>query len=246
MGRGTTTSGDISTALGHDTGLWPVSTAMGPPATAAPRWGTPLANSAMGNSATASGSQSTAMGRDTTASGTASTAMGSDTTASGSRSTAMGYYAHAGSFGETSIGLYADDTVGDLSASVLTDVLFEIGNGTATNARSNAMTVLKNGNVGIGTSTPQATLDVNGSALNWWIYFGADASNIDMAYEYESIGLNHSGTRNFRIQSPNSIYFHTDMASTGEPSDNSKNRMTIQKNGNVGIDDDARSKVNGT
>ena len=217
MGRSTTASGSQSTALGRDT------TASGGISTA------------MGHLTTASGSQSTAMGRFTTASGDISTAMGHYTTASGNASTAMGHQTHAGSYGETSIGLFADDTVGDLSASVLTDVLFEIGNGTATNARSNAMTVLKNGNVGIGTSTPQATLDVNGSALIGEFTFGADAANIDMAYEYESIGLNHSGTRNFRIQSPNSIYFHTDMASTGEPSDNSKNRMAIRKNGNIGI-----------
>ena len=112
----------------------------------------------MGYNTSADGSASTAMGIGTTASGDRSTAMGSDTTASGNYSTAMGRLTHAGSYGETSIGLFADDTVGDLSASVLTDVLFEIGNGTANNARSNAMTVLKNGNVGIGTSTPGTAL----------------------------------------------------------------------------------------
>ena len=158
MGYQTTASGNRSTALGFQT------TAFG--------W----TSTAMGHLTTASGYHSTAMGYQTTASGSQSTAMGRSTTASGDSSTAMGHHAHAGSYGETSIGLYADDTVGDLSASVLTDVLFEIGNGTATNARSNAMTVLKNGNVGIGTSTPQATLETTHTGT-----IGASSANIGNA-----------------------------------------------------------------
>jgi hypothetical protein len=42
------------------------------------------------------------------------------------------------------------------------DRLFSIGNGTSGN-RHNALTILKNGNVGIGVETPAATLDLNGT-----------------------------------------------------------------------------------
>jgi hypothetical protein len=44
------------------------------------------------------------------------------------------------------------------------DPLFVIGNGTSTSALSNAITVLKNGNTGIGTATPSTTLEVVSNA----------------------------------------------------------------------------------
>ena len=152
MGYLTTASGVQSTALGSDT------TASGDQSTA------------MGRETSASGRRSTAMGSETTASGSkaprwgkaqpplaASTALGTlqqplATTAPRwgqaqpplATSTAMGHYAHAGSYGETSIGLALIRSA-IYQASVLTDVLFEIGNGVPNNARSKAMTVLKNG-----------------------------------------------------------------------------------------------------
>ena len=45
-----------------------------------------------------------------------------------------------------------------------TNRLFEIGNGTADNARSNAMTVLANGNVGIGTTNTIKQTEIVGAA----------------------------------------------------------------------------------
>ena len=97
---------------------------------------------------TASGSASTAMGYQTTASGTGSTAMGYGTVATGFFSTAMGIYNIGG---------------GDSIFWVATDPLFEIGNGSSSSNKSNALTVLKNGNVGIGTTTPTAKLEVRGT-----------------------------------------------------------------------------------
>jgi hypothetical protein len=47
-----------------------------------------------------------------------------------------------------------------------TEPIFIIGNGTSDVARSNAMTVLKNGNVGIGTSTPSAKLHISGGNIS--------------------------------------------------------------------------------
>jgi hypothetical protein len=45
-----------------------------------------------------------------------------------------------------------------------TDPLFVIGNGTSTSVLSNAITVLKNGNTGIGIATPSTTLEVVSNA----------------------------------------------------------------------------------
>jgi len=116
---------------------------------------------AMGIHTTASGSFSTAMGTSTTASGFNSTAMGGSTTASGFNSTAMGSITNANSLSSTAIGSY-NIGGGDPVNWVPTDPLFEIGNGLL--SPSNALTVLKNGSVGIGTATPSQKLDVVGSA----------------------------------------------------------------------------------
>jgi hypothetical protein len=42
------------------------------------------------------------------------------------------------------------------------DRLFNIGNGTSNIVRSDALTILKNGNTGIGTATPSEKLEVVG------------------------------------------------------------------------------------
>lgn len=54
-------------------------------------------------------------------------------------------------------------TGGNPTAWVATDPLFTIGNGTAFLSRSNALTMLKNGNTGLGTTTPGVKLDVDGA-----------------------------------------------------------------------------------
>jgi hypothetical protein len=87
--------------------------------------------------------------------------MGEHTSASGSMSTAMGYYSTAESYASLAIGQY---NVGGGTADswVPTDPLFEIGNGSGSSSKANALTVLKNGNVGIGTATPGYPLEVAG------------------------------------------------------------------------------------
>ena len=115
----------------------------------------------MGVSSAASGDYSTAMGRNSIASGNYSTAMGYYTTASGVYSTAMGLYTIAPSYAETVIGRYNTNYVpaGTTSWNA-SDRLFVVGNGTAVGAESDAMVILKNGNVGIGTSDPEGQLFV--------------------------------------------------------------------------------------
>lgn len=117
----------------------------------------------MGHSTTASGFASTAVGYGTSASNSFSTAMGQGSTASGYGSAAIGFNTIAPSYAEMALGayntLYAPTST---NSWVTTDRLFVIGNGTSTSSRSNAMVILKNGNVGIGISTPARKLQVVG------------------------------------------------------------------------------------
>jgi hypothetical protein len=68
----------------------------------------------------------------------------------------------ARSFGETAVGIFnIDYTPTSTTSFTASDRLFVIGNGTDFSSRSNALTVLKNGNVGIGTTTPISKLSVS-------------------------------------------------------------------------------------
>ncbi len=110
------------------------------------------------------GSNSVAFGFNTIASGIASTALGSNTLAGGIYSGAMGEGTIAQSYGTLAIGRFnVGFGSGNIFAPAPTDPILEIGNGTSAGSRSTAMTVLYNGFVGIGVTTPFASLDVNGS-----------------------------------------------------------------------------------
>ena len=124
-------------------------------------------STSIGNSTIASGTNSTALGYATRASADVSIAMGDQTIASGISSTAMGINTKSKSFGGTVVGLYNDSTtVGSTTAINNANRIFQIGNGTADNTRSNAVTVLQNGNVGIGITNPVTKLDIAGGN-NW-------------------------------------------------------------------------------
>ena len=101
-----------------------------------------------GYSTTASATASTALGYSTTASGTYSTAIGEGSTASGSRSTAMGKTTIASDFASVVIGQYnSSGSSVTNSATVFNtaNTAFVIGNGTASNAKSDAFKVMFNG-----------------------------------------------------------------------------------------------------
>lgn len=180
MGSSTTASGQRSTAMGDGTtASGYASTALGSGSSAAHEYST-----AMGVSTVASGSGSTAMGSNTTASGTGSTATGVGTTASGLRSTAMGDYTTATGVSSTAMGggttasanystamgngtaaqAFAslvigqfNELAGDQSNWNSTDPLFVAGNGSSSGARSNALTLWKNGNLTIAGSLTQSS-----------------------------------------------------------------------------------------
>lgn len=137
IGRNTNASSVGSMALGTNTlASGTFSTAIGLDARASD-----YASVAIGNGVNASGRDALALGINTNASGISATAMGVNTVATGYASTAVGYY-----------------NIGGI------DALFEVGNGISTN-RSNAFTVRRSGNVGIGTNTPQELLHIDGGRL---------------------------------------------------------------------------------
>jgi len=117
-----------------------------------------------GQGSTASGDSSIAMGNSTQASGEQSTAMGNATIATGDASMATGYSTTAPSFGEAVLGVY-NTTYTAVSTNTWesNDRLFVVGNGTSHFNRSDAMVTLKNGNTGLGVSSPTATLHVSGT-----------------------------------------------------------------------------------
>ncbi len=175
MGDNTKAKGNASTAMGTITNASGyASTAMGLQTTASGAIST-----AMGLNTIASGGVSIAMGQITNASGTSATAMGGNTTASGWTSTAMGYYTTASGYVstamgnnttapsgyETVIGRYNTEyTPADATGWNTNDRLFVIGMGTGSGTlQKNAMTVVKNGNIGLGTDLPSALLHTHGT-----------------------------------------------------------------------------------
>jgi hypothetical protein len=91
----------------------------------------------------------------------------------------MGYMTKANSSYSLVIGFSNDTTCSGAGryAWTSTDPIFIIGNGTYT-SRSNAFTVLKNGNTGIGNVSPTQMLDVNGNARFRAVGSGTYASSL--------------------------------------------------------------------
>jgi hypothetical protein len=145
MGNNSIASGLFSLALGFNTtakGNYSLALGLGSEANGA-------RSLAMGDLAMANASNSLAMGYDTKANGLVSTAMGANTIAKASTSLSIGY------FNDDS----DDPNPQNPQAS---DRLFQIGNGSTNLSRRNAMTVLRNGNTGIGILNPTHRLEVAG------------------------------------------------------------------------------------
>ncbi len=148
LGLWTLASGEHATATGY------ITTASGNNSTAMGSYSVATGDvaTALGSGNFANGFASTAIGFSTIANGSSSMATGSGSVANADYSAAMGYYTKSKSPKSMVIGSFNDTSN--------TNRLFEIGNGTANNVRSNAMTVLMNGNIGIGISNPVARLQV--------------------------------------------------------------------------------------
>lgn len=218
-GYNTKAKGQFSFAAGFNSianGDW--STSIGYQAYALAHYST-----AIGFGVNASGQSATALGVASIASGSISTAIGFNTTASGSISTSLGYYTIARSGIETVIGTcntdYTPNSTVNWNAA---DRLFVIGNGSDINSRSDALVVLKNGNTGIGNSTPAFPLSF-APALG----------------DKVSLWSNSTNSYGFGIQS-GLLQIHTDVSGAdiafGYGSSTSMTeRMRIKGNGNIGI-----------
>jgi hypothetical protein len=150
-------AGDVFGTAWNDPNIGNESIAMGTDAIASSQ-----ASISLGAGTNASGSESVALGFQTTANGQAAIAMGQSTTANGTASTAAGINTTATAYASFATGQY-NVGAGSNSSWVATDPIFEIGIGSGSGSTANAMTVLKNGLVGIGTIHPSTALQVVGT-----------------------------------------------------------------------------------
>ena len=171
-------------------------------------------STSMGHLTEASGGSSTAMGSQTKAIGGHSTAMGIQTEAIGSYSTAMGRTTKAESRTSVAMGRF---NVGGGNPGIWQDgdPLFEIGNGLDASNLHNAMTVLKNGKTGIGTSSPDTNLSVVG--VSRAAFSEAESNYIEMAHGGSNAYINAGGTGNLDFRHGGNTH------------------MTLSSSGRVGI-----------
>jgi Head domain of trimeric autotransporter adhesin len=227
LGYNTTASGDGSTALGSSTtasGVYSFANGNGSTASG-------YGSTSIGWSSIASGYGSTVIGVNSTVSGFHAAAFGFGLNASGDFSTAMGHGTKSKSFRGFTVGTFNDSSnaVNPTGIDFLNRV-FQIGNGLADNIRSNAMTVLQNGNIGIGEVNPAYPLNFAatlGDKISIW-----------------GNGANHYG---FGIQ-PSLLQIYSDIVGSDIAfgygnSSSFTERMRVKGNGNVGIGVDPFAKL---
>ena len=210
--------GNFSMGFGFNTiASGPHSTAMGGTTTASG-----YASTTLGVSTIASASYTTALGRETSATGENAFATGRQTEAEGYYSTTMGLSTLAKSYASVVLGRFNDTTSTSATTWNTDDPVFIIGNGTATNSRKNALTVLKNGNIGIGIANP-------GFLLNFPSALGNKISLYGNSGNHFGFGIQ---TSLLQIYTDNNL---GDIAFGYGSSASFTERMRIKGNGNVGI-----------
>jgi len=174
-------------------------------------YATGMYSNAIGWMAASSGEYASAIGPATHADGEGSFASGGGTTASGKCAIALGGFTRAYSAYETVTGMYNTSyTPVSTTDYYAYDRLFVIGNGSSSASRSNAMTVLKNGRIGLQTITspsyafqlPSSSTYYVGSGLaySWVTYSDSRVKSDRKALPY---GLNTVMQLN-----PQSYIFH--------------------------------------
>nr|WP_321237163.1 tail fiber domain-containing protein [uncultured Psychroserpens sp.] len=199
MGYSSQASGDYSIAMGNNT------VASGFSSTAIGRETLASGNYAIasGRGSESSGSQSVAMGDNTEASGIAAISTGYYSRALGAYSAAFGYYNEASSLASVAFGRY-NVGGGNALSWIDNNPLFEIGIGTSDANRENAVTVLKNGNVGIGNSNPQELLHISGGRLRIGDETIEDGGNDVIAFGSSLVPITDTGDR---LGGPNRRWF---------------------------------------
>jgi len=200
---------------------------------------------------TSIGFYSFSMGNYTRANGTGSISMGDSTNAIGDYSLCMGHRTISDGFASTAMGLStiskADYSlvVGKYNDVTTSGALFEVGNGTAS-SRSNAITVLENGNVGIGIINPSNLLSfaaVGGKKIS--LYPGgtgdagmgifpnefrqySDNPNADITFGYDSYSTGFSEKVRFKANGMVGIGTSTPALSAGGSGLVAQNNTYIQ------------------
>jgi hypothetical protein len=183
-----------------------------------------IASTTMGVTTYAREYASTAMGYQTNADGMFSTAMGHFSFASGEHTIAAGVSVTANAWASVAIGRFNDPVVPVSNTWVPAEPLFMVGNGTSPDDKKNALTVLKNGHIGLANNNspsnplsfpptiekkislyPGASGDVGFAVGPSLLKIYGDHPNADIAFGYDSYG------------------------------DGFTERMRIKGNGNVGI-----------
>lgn len=170
------------------------------------------------------GNYSFAAGFGNQASAISSFAMGNFSNAAGEFSTAMGNSVFAKAKSGVSFGSYNDFSDNpNPSAESPTDRIFQIGNGTDFSDRRNAITILRNGNMGIGNLIPDAPLSFSNTTGSKISFF---SSGVTAQY---GIGIQGSLLQVY------SDIDESDIAFGYGGSSSFTERMRIKGNGNVGI-----------
>lgn len=209
-------------------------------------------STAIGQNVTASGNSSIALGSSTYATDYGSTALGVGvsanapsaiatgyyTIASGYESTAMGSNTFARSNAETSLGMFNTDyTPNSTDQWHGTDRLLVVGNGSNSSSRSNAMVILKNGNVGIGSSSPTKELVVR-SGTSPTLRVHADYSeasgtaSIELVRNSSTFGADNNTDWRIMNGSSGNLHFYREDTFGGG---NSGTALYVGYNGRVGI-----------
>lgn len=162
MGYNPTASGEFSIALGiASKALNSESFAIGSFAES-----NGLYAGAVGYLSKASGMGSLGFGYYANAAGINSISIGPGANSKGGGSLAIGNYTVTNAWGQVSVGVYNTEfPQANTQFWTEADPVFVVGNGTNTNFRSNALTILKNGNVGIGTNAPNMRLHLKDGAI---------------------------------------------------------------------------------
>src|SRR5690606_20926773 len=106
-----------------------------------------------------------ALGYNASAKALGAVAIGGNTTAEGQNSTCLGSNAMAKAFSALTVGSFNSLTDNpNASSPAPSDRIFQLGNGSGNLSRSNAMTILRNGNIGIGNNVlnPEYIVDFGG------------------------------------------------------------------------------------
>ncbi len=204
LGRGNLASENASFAVGEsNTSSGSSSMALGEGNEA-----TNYAAFAAGYNSIASGDSSVAMGDGSKATAQDAIAIGDGNIANSTYSVAIGNRTVSDSYGQVSLGNYNTEIAGNKTQRVATDRLFVIGNGTSILNRSDALTILKNGNTNInGKLTTTKGVDFPSA-------FGPDTNYVGT--EGNSISFGHAGTSEDFIGYANNAFYFRDSPGGGD------------------------------